>query len=128
MTERHRVLSVSALGAALLTGSCGSGAVTDGSPVEKSSSVPSTVHTRSGVPFTAFTHCGVESIRIDGRWWHAKPPLYNQARNGPPEDWGDPQQDGVLTVESADRAVFVALGQQVVFVPAPDNEPGRPCD
>jgi len=31
-------------------------------------------------------------------------------------------------VESADRAVFDALGQQVVFVPAPNNEPVRICD
>lgn len=127
--EKYRLLSISALVAALLTVSCGADSVTEGSPVEQSSSTPSTVHTPSGVPFTAFTHCGVESIRIDGRWWHASPPLYNRARNGPPAGWGDPQQEGVLTVESVDRAVFEALGQQVLFEPSPDNEPGRrPCD
>ena len=31
-------------------------------------------------------------------------------------------------MESADRAVFEAPGRQVVFVPAPDNEPVRMCD
>ena len=31
-------------------------------------------------------------------------------------------------MQSADRAIFEALGQQVVFVPAPDNQPVRICD
>jgi hypothetical protein len=81
----------------------------------------------SGKPFRVYTHCGVENVRIDGRWWHAKPPLYNEERSGPPSGWGDPYQDGTLTIESADRAVFEAVGQRVVFVPAPDNEPVRVC-
>lgn len=81
----------------------------------------------SSAPFSVYTHCGVESVRIDGRWWHASPPLYNQERSGPPAGWGDPYQEGTLTMESADRAVFEALGQRVVFVPAPDDEPIRVC-
>ena len=127
MTERLRALGIAALVVPLLTVGCG-GSVTKGSPTEEATNPSSTVHTPSGTPFTVHTHCGVESARIDGRWWHAKPPLYNESRNGPPTGWGDPQQQGLLTVESGDRAVFDTLGQQVVFVPAPDNEPGRPCD
>jgi hypothetical protein len=78
-------------------------------------------------PFRLYTHCGVESARIDGRWWHAKPPLYNEDRSGPPDGWDNPFQHGRLTVESPNRAVFKAAGQRVVFVPAPDNQPVRVC-
>lgn len=81
----------------------------------------------SSTPFSVYTHCGVENVRIDGRWWHAKPPIYNEQRSGPPADWGDPYQHGTLTIESSDRAVFDAQGQRVVFVPAPENEPVRVC-
>lgn len=84
--------------------------------------------TYSGKPFTVYTHCGVESAQIRGRWWHARPPLYNASRSGPPAGWGNPYQDGTLVVESATRAIFYARGQQVVFVPAPVNEPLRMCD
>lgn len=81
----------------------------------------------STTPFTVYTHCGVENVRIDGQWWHAKPPLYNRDRSGPPEGWGDPHQDGSLTMVAPDRAVFEALGQRVVFVPAAENKPVRVC-
>lgn len=81
----------------------------------------------SPTPFTVYTHCGVENVRINGRWWHAEPPLYNDDRSGPPDGWGDPFQEGTLTVESPRRAVFEALDRRVVFVPAPDNAPVRVC-
>jgi len=88
----------------------------------------STVPTPVGKTFTVYTHCGVESARVNGRWWHAKPPLYGDTEGGgPPPGWGNPFQEGTLTVEAADRAVFEALGQRVLFVPAPDNEPVRVC-
>jgi hypothetical protein len=77
--------------------------------------------------FEIYTHCGVENTRIGGVWFHAKPPLYDARRNGPPAGWGDPFQAGTLTVFE-DHAVFEALGERVVFVPAPDNEPVRICD
>ncbi len=128
MTENHRAFGVTALIAAVFTVSCGSGASTETSPAEQPSSAPSTIYTPSSTPFTVYTHCGVENVRIDGRWWHATPPLYNKSRSGPPTGWGDPHQEGALTMESADRAVFMALGQEIVFVPAPDNEPVRMCD
>jgi hypothetical protein len=127
-----RVVSVcvSALGVAILAGSCGSEALPEASLNEQPSSTPSSASTPipSGRPFELYTHCGVESARIDGRWWHAKPPLYNNSRSSPPAGWGDPSQRGTLTMVSNKRALFVALGQRVVFVPAPNNEPVRMCD
>jgi hypothetical protein len=110
------VCSLAVLLAAVLTTSCGSAASTEQAATDEPSS------TR----FSVYTHCGVESAHIDGRWWHASPPLYGKV-SGPPAGWDDPYQEGTLTMESADRAVFEALGQRVVFVPAPDDEPVRVC-
>ena len=144
--RRVRVMgsAMSALGLVVLTVSC-SGGSTETSPAGQPSSVQSTKtstaeqpssasatgstgSTPGAKPFEVYTHCGIESARIHGRWWHAEPPLYNKARSGPPAGWGDPYQPGTLTMQSADRATFEALGQQVVFVPAPDNQPVRICD
>lgn len=144
MMRRARVAGacLTVLGLVVLTASCACGGSTqtatppqpgsassmEASPAQPTSSAPSSGSMASATPFTVYTHCGVESARIDGRWWHAAPPLYNKSRISPPAGWGDPLQKGTLTVESADRAVFEALGQQVVFVPAPNNEPVRICD
>lgn len=121
----HRLMrgprNAAVLAAALFAAGCGDSA----SPQEGGDEPSSTPF--SSTSFMVYTHCGVENTRIDGRWWHAKPSLYDEKGGGPPAGWGDPYQEGTLTVESADRAVFEALGQQVVFVPAPDNEPVRVC-
>jgi hypothetical protein len=132
---------VFALGLAVFAVGCSGGSETEsaGQPshvraAETSTDGPSgaseaeSTGSAGGKPFELDTHCGVESARIQGRWWHAEPPLYNKARNGPPAGWGDPYQKGTLTVESDARTVFEAMGQQVVFVPAPDNQPVRMCD
>jgi hypothetical protein len=85
-------------------------------------------HTENLVsPVSVYTHCGVESLRIEGRWWHARPPLYDRAGSGPPDGWSDPYQTGTLTMAEPDRAVFEALGQRVTFVPAVDDQPVRIC-
>ncbi len=138
MTGNHRALSVTALSVVVLTARCTG--TTNGSfetaptetPSTQSSNAPSDTPSKgvtpSGKQFEVYTHCGVENTRIRGVWWHAKPPLYNKRRNGPPAGWGDPYQTGTLTMVSDDRAVFEALGQQVVFVPAADNQPVRICD
>jgi hypothetical protein len=112
----HYLRPLTVLIAALLATSCASAASTEQAATVEPNS------TR----FKVYTHCGVESAHSDGRWWHASPPLYGKAW-GPPARWSDPYQDGTLTLESAERAVFEALGQRVVFVPAPDNEPVRVC-
>jgi len=79
------------------------------------------------VKFSVYTHCGVESARIGGRWWHATPPLYGEGVSSAPVGWDDPYQEGQLTVESSKRAVFEAEGTQVVFVPSTTDEPVRIC-
>jgi hypothetical protein len=137
MTVNPRWFGLTALLAVMLTAGCTSSGIIETTPTETPSSTatsngpsdsPSKRVTPSGRQFEVYTHCGVENTRIQGVWWHAKPPLYNERRNGPPAGWGDPYQTGTLTVVSDSRAVFEALGQQVVFVPAPDNTPVRICD
>jgi hypothetical protein len=137
MTISPRLFGVTALFAVMLTSGCTSSGPIETARQETPSSAayrnePSETPTKrvapSGIPFTVRTHCGVESALIEGAWWHAKPPRYNMHRNGPPAGWGDPLQRGRLAVQSADRAVFEAVGQKVLFVPAPDNEPVRICD
>jgi hypothetical protein len=136
MTGNHRAQVVAALSAALLAASCTSDGSIESAPTETPSSntsdnAPSNTTSRSassGKPFDLYTHCGVENTRIRGVWWHADPPLYNERRNGPPAGWGDPYQTGTLTMLTDNRAVFEALGQRVVLVPASDNQPVRICD
>lgn len=83
---------------------------------------------REAVTFFVYTHCGVESARIGGRWWHATKPLYAEdSTSSAPAGWDDPYQEGQLTVESSRRAVFVAEGATVVFEPSTTNKPVRLC-
>jgi hypothetical protein len=80
------------------------------------------------VDYFVYTHCGVESLKIDGRWWHAVEPLYGE--NGPgdsPDGWGDPYQEGELTLNSEDSITFEAKGNEVEFVPAPEDKPIGMC-
>ncbi len=81
------------------------------------------------VKFFLYTHCGVESARIGGRWWLAVNPLYGEGGEGvnPPAGWDNPHQEGTLLMQSPNRAVFQAKGTDVVFVPAPDDQPARIC-
>ncbi len=80
------------------------------------------------VEFFVLTHCGVESLRLDGRWWVAVKPLYSEDGPGTsPEGWGDPYQKGELTLISEQRVTFVAHGTQVAFVPAADDRPLKVC-
>lgn len=114
----HRARTIALLvTAGLVTAACGSEASVQPTPADEPG--------RTTV--SLYTHCGVESANIEGRWWHARPALYNQDRSGPPAGWGDPYQEGTLTMEAADRAVFEALGERVVFVPAGDDQPPRAC-
>ena len=81
------------------------------------------------VGFTMYTHCGVESANINGQVWNADQPLYaTPEKLGPPAGWDNPEQNGELTLESPDRAVFAAVGQRVVLKPSPSGEPLRFCD
>ena len=66
---------------------------------------------------------------INGSWWTAVTPLYGPAGDGagPPPGWDEPWQEGDLTLETEDRAVFAAVGEQVILTRSLVNEPLRIC-
>jgi hypothetical protein len=77
----------------------------------------------SGVPvgshwtFRVYTHCGVEWIYLDGSYWVAEPGLGDV---NPPPGWGNPFDDGVITLEATDRATYLSQGGATAqFVRAP---------
>jgi hypothetical protein len=119
-------LVISALAAGLVT-ACG----TTGdlpSAAEESAYVDSAPPLGEAVEYFAYTHCGVESLRIDGHWWHAIDALYGDDGPGSaPDGWGDPYQEGELTLNSEDSITFEAQGEEVDFVPAQTNKPMRIC-
>lgn len=129
MRAGQRGLVVGCLAAGLVaTSGCGAAGPGGGSqqpPTSRSGSIS----VGETVDTFVYTHCGVESARINGRWWHAVDPLYGPggAGSGPPAGWQDPQQEGELTLQSSSRAAFAARGEQVVLVPAPTDEPLRIC-
>lgn len=80
------------------------------------------------VDYWFYTHCGVENARLGGAWWQAVQPLYGADGPGnPPAGWGNPLQEGRLTLLSPDRATFEARGVRVALVPAPGDTPLRIC-
>ena len=88
---------------------------------------PLTIAVGETAGFAMYTHCGVESTQFNGRTWDAVEPLYAPDRLGPPRGWGNPEQEGRLTLEAPDRAVFAARGERVVLLPAAPDRPPRLC-
>jgi len=77
---------------------------------------------------TLHTHCGIVSILVSGERWRASPPLYNEARTGPPPGWADPFETGRFQRLAPDEATFVsASGKLAHFVRAGSWQPPA-CD
>jgi len=121
-------LAISALAVALFLPACGT---TGDLPTaaEEAAYADSAPPLGEAVDYFIYTHCGVESLRVDGRWWHAVEPLYGG--DGPrssPDGWGDPYQQGELTLNSDQNITFEAEGAEIEFVPAPEDIPmGKMC-
>ncbi len=61
------------------------------------------------------THCGVDEARLNGRYYEAVTPL-SDGNGNPPSGWDNPFQAGVMTVTSAQTAVFTDdRGHRVQF-------------
>src|SRR5262245_43166506 len=66
-------------------------------------------------PYTLCTHCGIGEARIGNGYFEAVHPLSDGAGN-PPVGWGDPFQQGTMTMLSPAMAVFRDdAGHRVVF-------------
>ncbi len=84
----------------------------------------------AGTPYRLYTHCGVVYADFDGRRFYAEPPAGDGSGNPPPR-WGNPYDDGTMTLLDPDTAVFTdPAGNRAVF----STHPARgiptiyPCD
>jgi hypothetical protein len=66
-------------------------------------------------PYQLYTHCGVDEARIGNRYFEAVHPL-SDGQGNPPPGWGNPYQQGTMTLLSPTTAVFRdRAGHQVQF-------------
>lgn len=89
-----------ALGLVVVALGCGAAPGNAGAP---GASAPMEVG--ASAPYRLYTHCGVVSASINGRTCFAEPPLADGAGN-PPSGWGNPYDDGEMTLPSATAADF----------------------
>lgn len=78
------------------------------------SATPSTV-ALAGSPYSLYTHCGVREARIGHTYYLADHPL-DDGQGNPPAGWGNPYQEGVITIPAPGIALFRdRLGHVVRF-------------
>jgi hypothetical protein len=66
-------------------------------------------------PYQLYTHCGIDEARIGNRYFEAVHPL-SDGQGSPPPGWGNPSQQGTMTLLSPAEAVFRdSVGHQVQF-------------
>jgi hypothetical protein len=70
---------------------------------------------RSPRPYQLYTHCGIDEARIGNRYFEAVHPL-SDGQGNPPPGWGNPYQQGTMTLLPPAGAVFRdRAGHQVQF-------------
>lgn len=125
---RPVLVTAAAAGAALVIGGAifvlrpPSGTIQPGAQETAESTVPisssfpiSAPPTASATPYRLYTHCGIDEAKIGATFYEAHTPLHDGAHN-PPPGWGNPYQDGTMTITSATEAVFRDdKGHEVVF-------------
>ena len=66
-------------------------------------------------PYRVYTHCGIDEAGIGSRYFEAVHPL-SDGQGNPPAGWGNPYQQGTMTLLSPSKAVFRDdAGHQVQF-------------
>ncbi len=66
-------------------------------------------------PYQLYTHCGIDEARIGDHYFAAVHPL-SDGHDNPPPGWGNPYQQGTMTLLSPAGAVFRDnAGHQVQF-------------
>ena len=77
--------------------------------------VPSTpTSTVSAVPFTLLTHCGIHEVRVEDTFYVADQPL-DDGNGNPPTGWGNPVQQGTMTVKGGTAVFRDDIGHTVAF-------------
>ena len=98
----------------VLLAACGSGRV---APATRTATASSDRPAVAGAtrPYRLYTHCGIDEARIGNRYFEAADPLTDGAGN-PPAGWGNPYQQGTMTLLSPTTAVFRDdSGHHIVF-------------
>lgn len=93
---------------------------------QTSSSAGTSTPARTGRPYQLYTHCGIEWAHIDGTFWRAKHPLSDGSGN-PRAGWGNPFQDGTLTLIGPTTARFDSPEGSVTFERTSRTQPPLIC-
>jgi hypothetical protein len=85
------------------------------------------INVGSSAPYRLYTHCGVLTASINGQTYYADPPVTDGSGN-PPPGWGNPYDDGDMSLRSATAADFHdSAGHTAHFTsPAPGPTPSIP--
>jgi hypothetical protein len=106
--------SVAGAVVAIVLAACGSGSAAHVTAPARSSSA-TTAAAGSPQPYQLYTHCGIGEARIGNRYFEAVHPL-SDGQGNPPPGWGNPYQQGTMTLLSPVEAVFRdSAGHQVQF-------------
>lgn len=80
-------------------------------PSSPASAAASATASSRGRPFSLYTHCGLDwsPIEIDGSFWQATGPgPLSDGQNNPPPGFGNPSDQGTLTLLDDRHATFVS--------------------
>lgn len=112
--------AAAALCVALLATSCAAG--------EKSSGAePAPASAAHGEDYQLYTHCGIRTLKFDGRWYYRVGGPLDDGSGNPPPGWGNPYQAGLLA-KSPDGVVFTDnAGHQETFETRAQSTPPPPC-
>ena len=101
---------------AIVLTACGSSpAAQVTSPARPSTPTTAAAAARSPQPYQLYTHCGIDEARIGNRYFEAVHPL-SDGQGNPPPGWGNPYQQGTMTLLPPAGAVFRDhAGHQVQF-------------
>jgi hypothetical protein len=78
------------------------------------------------VPYRLYTHCGIEWVRIEGTFWRATQPL-SDGNGNPPAGWGNPFQEGTLTLRTRTTVEFTSRVGSVTFKRTEQTQPPVMC-
>jgi hypothetical protein len=75
--------------------------------------------------YKMYTHCGVHWTRIDGVWWETSPLGEDEAT--PPNGWGNPFDEGTMTIVDHQTAVYEGPDGDVTFTRTSETEAPFTC-
>ena len=75
--------------------------------------------------YVLFVHCGVRWARLDGVWW--KTDLFADSDKNPPDGWGNPYDEGTMTILDERTADYVGGAEMTVRFQRTDLVDAPPC-